>query len=285
MPRRLRTLRIVDDTARLWRAPEARFDAHEIGLDAFACNIENRHLVAALEARAPAMPNLHADRGRRGRGRQPTIDGVVIRTVDGDTVARQACGRRRRHALALPRRPPASTMRSRSYPQIALTFNVTPQPPASRHLDRIPHRARPVHARAAAGPALEPRLRGRSGRRANDLQSLDADQRSIANWSAARIRSSARSRSSPAAAHFRWRSKPRSAFAARADRADRRSRASLPADRRAGPQSRPARCRDDRRTRVSTHRDDPGIATGRARRATIASAAPTSPAAPSRSIC
>ena len=38
----LRTMRIVDDTGRLWRAPEVRFDAAEIGLDAFGWNIANR---------------------------------------------------------------------------------------------------------------------------------------------------------------------------------------------------------------------------------------------------
>src|SRR5262245_39316898 len=45
------TLRIVDATQRLWRAPEAHFDADEIGLDAFAWNIENRYLIAALDER------------------------------------------------------------------------------------------------------------------------------------------------------------------------------------------------------------------------------------------
>lgn len=54
----LASLRIADDTARLLRAPEARFDAEEIGLPAFAYNIENRHLVAAMETRTRALPAL-----------------------------------------------------------------------------------------------------------------------------------------------------------------------------------------------------------------------------------
>jgi 2-octaprenyl-6-methoxyphenol hydroxylase len=54
----LRTLRIVDATGRLWRAPEVAFKCEEIDLDAFAYNIENRHLVAALEARAAQLPLL-----------------------------------------------------------------------------------------------------------------------------------------------------------------------------------------------------------------------------------
>lgn len=54
----LRTLRIVDDTGRLWRAPEVKFEADEIGLDAFGWNIENRVLVAALTERARTLANL-----------------------------------------------------------------------------------------------------------------------------------------------------------------------------------------------------------------------------------
>lgn len=54
----LRTMRIVDDTGRLWRAPEVAFDCGEIGLDAFGHNIENAKLVAALERRARDLPAL-----------------------------------------------------------------------------------------------------------------------------------------------------------------------------------------------------------------------------------
>src|SRR5215470_8365185 len=50
----LRTIRLVDDTQRLLRAPEVSFAADEIGLEAFGHNVENRHLIVALEARAGA---------------------------------------------------------------------------------------------------------------------------------------------------------------------------------------------------------------------------------------
>ena len=40
------------------RAPEVRFDASEIGLEAFGYNIENRHLLAALHARAQMLASL-----------------------------------------------------------------------------------------------------------------------------------------------------------------------------------------------------------------------------------
>jgi 2-octaprenyl-6-methoxyphenol hydroxylase len=54
----LRAIRLIDDTARLFRAPEVTFAADEIGLDAFGHNIENRLLMAALDDRARALPSL-----------------------------------------------------------------------------------------------------------------------------------------------------------------------------------------------------------------------------------
>jgi 2-octaprenyl-6-methoxyphenol hydroxylase len=68
----LRTMRIVDDTGRLWRAPELKFEASEIELDAFGYNIENRYLVDALEQRARALPGLRL------------IDDVVIDVAPGE---------------------------------------------------------------------------------------------------------------------------------------------------------------------------------------------------------
>jgi 2-octaprenyl-6-methoxyphenol hydroxylase len=53
-----RVMRIIDATARLVRAREACFAASEIGFDAFGYNIENRFLVAALQARARELPAL-----------------------------------------------------------------------------------------------------------------------------------------------------------------------------------------------------------------------------------
>jgi 2-octaprenyl-6-methoxyphenol hydroxylase len=51
----LKKIRLIDDTQRLLRAPEVFFTAAEIGLDAFAYNIENRHLMCALEARLATL--------------------------------------------------------------------------------------------------------------------------------------------------------------------------------------------------------------------------------------
>ena len=70
----LRAMRIVDDTGRLWRAPEVKFAADEIDLDAFGYNIENFHLVAALEQRAATLPHLRMveDEVRERRRRATT---------------------------------------------------------------------------------------------------------------------------------------------------------------------------------------------------------------------
>jgi 2-octaprenyl-6-methoxyphenol hydroxylase len=54
----LEIMRIVDDTGRLWRAPEVKFNASEIELAAFGYNIENRYLVEALERRVHALSTL-----------------------------------------------------------------------------------------------------------------------------------------------------------------------------------------------------------------------------------
>ena len=70
----LQTMRLVDDTGRLIRAPEVTFSSTEIGLDQFGYNIENRALMVALEQRAAELPNLtrfddEADGDRAGRDR------------------------------------------------------------------------------------------------------------------------------------------------------------------------------------------------------------------------
>src|SRR3954453_7121764 len=54
----LQTMRLVDDTNRLIRAPEVRFACEEIGLESFGDNVENRVLLEALEARAAELPTL-----------------------------------------------------------------------------------------------------------------------------------------------------------------------------------------------------------------------------------
>ena len=76
----LTAIRIIDDTRRLWRAPEVHFTAAEIGLEAFGHNIENRYLIAALHDRAaklniprisaPAVAVVPGSRRRHGEARR-----------------------------------------------------------------------------------------------------------------------------------------------------------------------------------------------------------------------
>ena len=117
----LRTLRIADDTARLLRAPEARFEADEIDLPAFAYNIENRHLVAALEKRARTLPSIRRieENVKSVEAAEPPemilesagrLSAALIVGADG---ARSTC-----------RAGAGIEMTRWDYPQHALTFNV-----------------------------------------------------------------------------------------------------------------------------------------------------------------
>jgi len=142
-------MRIVDDTARLLRAPEVRFDASEIGLKEFGYNIENQHLVAALHARAQAHGNLTivneaADHVLAGD------DGVTIRMQSGATMsARLAVGADGRRSLC--RLAAGISTRTRHYRQTALTFNLA----HSR-----PHRNISTEFHTEAGPFTLVPLRG-----------------------------------------------------------------------------------------------------------------------------
>jgi len=118
----MRTMRIVDDTDRLWRAPEVRFEAAEIGLDAFGWNIENRHLVDALQSRAAELSDLM----------RVDEDARALEIGGGDVSISLAGGGRLTTRLVVAADGRRSMCRaaagietdSRSYPQTALTFNL-----------------------------------------------------------------------------------------------------------------------------------------------------------------
>lgn len=115
----LRTMRIVDDTGRIWRAPEVKFEATEIGLDAFGQNIENRHLTAALERRARALPALRMIEAQV-RAIEPGEREAVVRLEDGEAlVASLVIGADGRKSLA--RAAAGIKVDERAYPQSALT--------------------------------------------------------------------------------------------------------------------------------------------------------------------
>jgi 2-octaprenyl-6-methoxyphenol hydroxylase len=117
----LRTIRLVDATNRLLRAPEVAFSAAEIGLDAFGHNIENVHLVAALEARAAALPHLS-----RIDAAAATVTigehAVAVGLHDGRSIAAPlAVGADGRKSLC--RTAAGIATDGFTYPQAALTLN------------------------------------------------------------------------------------------------------------------------------------------------------------------
>ena len=114
------TLRIVDDTRRLLRAPEVAFTAAEIGLDAFGYNIENRHLIAALTARAERTKT--AARRSAGAGGRKRSVGVTINFAGGTVRVRLAIGADGQRSLC--RAAAGIGTRRHAYPQTALTLNL-----------------------------------------------------------------------------------------------------------------------------------------------------------------
>ncbi len=159
----LATMRIVDVTGRLVRAPTVTFRAHELGLDAFGRNVLTHDLVAALDAAialeagvtvfdsgaSDAVIGADAGRDRHGRRCSPHRPGRG-RGRRGEVHA--ARGRRHRHpGLAL------SPDRGDAEPH--------PHRAAPRRVDRVPRSAWAVHAGTPAGIALLARGRRLAGRR------------------------------------------------------------------------------------------------------------------------
>jgi 2-octaprenyl-6-methoxyphenol hydroxylase len=123
----LRIMRIIDDTARLLRAPEVHFAASEIGLDAFGYNIENRFLLAALDARARSLAALTVI---EDTAQSVSIEDtrVTIELAHGDPVsAGLAIGADGRRSLC--RKAAGIATDGQRYPQTALTFNLGHQRP------------------------------------------------------------------------------------------------------------------------------------------------------------
>ena len=118
----LEVMRLVDDTGRLFRAPEVRFSCHEIGLDAFGYNIDNRSLMLALEARAAELANLV----RFDDEAESVVigaDDVALRTASGQFLsARLVVGADGRHSPC--REAAGIEVTRRDLNQTALTCNV-----------------------------------------------------------------------------------------------------------------------------------------------------------------
>ena len=137
----LRVIRIVDDTARLLRAPEVCFVASEIGLDAFGHNVENRFLLAALQARGCELSALSMIEDE-AEVLEIEDEGISVRCKRGAAVSARlaiaADGRQSRCRAAAG----IDTV-GRGYPQTALTCNL-------RHAR--PHHDTSTEFHAEAGP-------------------------------------------------------------------------------------------------------------------------------------
>jgi len=161
----LRELRLVDDTGRLWRAPEVKFSAEEIGLDAFGYNIENRHLLEALEARAHALPALRLiedDVTSVVAGAESaTVTINAAQSLDAALVI-GADGRR-----SLCRKAAGIGINERDYPQVALTLCLA----HSR-----PHHDISTEFHSASGPFTLVPLPGNRSSLVWVLDPIDADE-------------------------------------------------------------------------------------------------------------
>ncbi len=117
-----RVMRLIDDTARLLRAPEVRFEASEIGIPAFGYSIENSHLIAAMVARArelAALTVIEDDACRLAI----EDDAITVHLDGGESIAARlvvgADGRR-----SMCRAAAGIETDGWRYPQTALTFNL-----------------------------------------------------------------------------------------------------------------------------------------------------------------
>jgi 2-octaprenyl-6-methoxyphenol hydroxylase len=118
----LQTMRLVDDTGRLIRAPEVRFSSEEIGLDQFGYNIDNHSLMAALWERVAELAGLTRFDDEAETIRPEDAD-VTIHTRQGQSLtARLVIGADGRQS---PSREAAGIeVRRRDLHQSALTFNI-----------------------------------------------------------------------------------------------------------------------------------------------------------------
>ena len=161
----LKVMRIVDDTGRLWRAPEVKFEAQEIGLEAFGHNIENSDLVEALERRARALPQLRLLEDEVLEI-EPGERNVLLALKRGETMRASlvvgADGRR-----SLCRAAAGISVETHAYPQVALTVSL-------RH--SRPHHDTSTEFHNASGPFTLVPLPGNRSSLVWVLDPRDADE-------------------------------------------------------------------------------------------------------------
>ena len=124
----LHTIRIIDDTGRLFRAPEVIFESREIGDQAFGYNIANTELVAGLRACAQAMPNLDIIETGGATAIEPGDENIRVSLTEGRTLtARLVAGADGRASIS--RQAAGIGTRAWSYEQMALACNFSHSEP------------------------------------------------------------------------------------------------------------------------------------------------------------
>jgi len=178
----LTAIRIIDDTARLLRAPEVMFEAAEIGLGAFGHNIENRHLIAALDRRLADLSGLRRV-AATVTALEPVADRVTIRLDDGGSLdARLVVGADGRKSLC--RQAAGIETRRHEYPQAALTLNLAHTRPHNGistefHTESGPFTLVPLPgARSSLVCVLDPQTAGGLGALDAAALSAEIEQRS-----------------------------------------------------------------------------------------------------------
>jgi len=118
----LRVLRIIDDTGRLFRAPDAAFDSAELSERPFGYNIPNQALVKALHAVLAEREGVTFLPSNGVSELAPGDDGVTLTLSEGGTLAaRLVAGADGRNSLC--RRAAGIKARSWNYPQTAIACN------------------------------------------------------------------------------------------------------------------------------------------------------------------
>jgi 2-octaprenyl-6-methoxyphenol hydroxylase len=161
----LKVMRIVDDTGRLWRAPEVKFEAKEIDLEAFGYNIENRDLVKALEECAHTLSNMTIVEDEV-LTIEPKTDSVTVGLKTRTALrAPLVIGADGRHSMC--RAAAGIDIDERKYAQVALTVCV-------RHLR--PHRDTSTEFHTSNGPFTLVPLCGHRSSLVWVLDPADADR-------------------------------------------------------------------------------------------------------------
>jgi len=156
----LRTMRIIDGTGRLVRAPTANFRSAEIDLDAFGYNIPNSVLIEKLQQAVGNEPNIR--HLQSAATNIETSDEKVLITTEDDAIveAKLVVGADGRNSLV--RNAAEIGVKKWSYPQTAMVLNFS---------HTLPHNDVSTEFHTRTGPFTQVPLPG--GKRSSLVWVLD----------------------------------------------------------------------------------------------------------------